>query len=185
MLGFINFYDIVFTDKYPEVSVILGRELLRIADQKESYELAWEFDESKAWDGLNPALQILDRVCPEASEWARNQEKSGKIVWTIDTSKKDILEGKSKENEDEYAKYEGGILTINSALFELKNSERACTIAHEFRHSRQNFSKKWKSACSVLLTGVRNDSIIEDDAYLFECRVRESIYGLDLDHGRR
>ena len=167
VLGAINLYDIVFQDQYPEITAQAGIVAAKIAEQSPHHELAHHnFNEDTAWEALQPSLQILDSICPEASKWARSQKAAGRLIWeTKDTAA--------------FAHYniKSSSLIINCCVFELKNSERACTIAHEFRHSRQNGSKYWKSTAFVLLMGYRNDSILEDDAYFYECRVREAIYG--------
>ena len=171
ILGGINFYDIVFSDNVPEIHAMYG-DMKNAYNRTDAHLSKGDFNEHRGWVALQPALQILDDICPQASKWAREQHESGKLVWL-------------NQSEDSYAKYSHihRNLMINVDLFTLTNGERACTIAHEFRHSRQNLSKSLKTSASLLLTGNRNEAIIEDDAYLFEGRVRESIYG--WPHGRR
>jgi hypothetical protein len=164
VLGGINLFDILVGDTVPPIVNFLG--VNKTLDEYPDSDLCCDFDQDRAWVALQPALQILDVVCPEASAWAREQQSSGKIVWIPET-------------DGAYARYDQVrmSLIINADMFALKNSERACTIAHEFRHSRQNMSKSCKSAISLLLTGKRNPDIIEDDAYFYEAKVREAIHG--------
>ena len=170
VLGTLNLYDIVASDNVPKVDTVYGD--MKLANRCEDPELVKAIDKTRAWQAIQPALQILDSVCPQASEWARERHRSKKIHWIY-------------RSEDSYAEYShvSKSLMIDSTIFSFKNGEIACTIAHEFRHSRQNFSKPLKLSFSLLLTGRRNIAIIEDDAYLFEAQIREAIFG--CHHGRR
>lgn len=165
MLGAINLYDIAFFDTVPPVTAILGFHPAK--HESPDVALCHDFDPDRAWEACQPALKILDTVCPEASKWARDRHACGKLVWV-------------SEPDGTYAKYMfvGKILMINADMFALSNGERACTIAHEFRHSRQNFSKPLKAACVILLTWERRQEVVEDDAYFYESQVRNAIYGV-------
>lgn len=165
MLGIINLCDILVIEDVPQINDSYSLRD-KMPNEYSDTDLCKNFDSDRAWDAIQPALKILDVVCPEASAWARSQKKSGKIIW----------DSKFDETAARYDQVKMS-LTINADMFGLKNSEIACTIAHEFRHSRQNISKSYKSAFSLLLTGTRNPDIIEDDAYFFEAKVREAING--------
>ena len=164
--GSINIYDVIVPDDVPEISVNIGNYKTIYEYPGSELARAVSIDSEYAWAQLQPALQILDTVCPEASTWARQKHKDKDIVWS------------ASDKEPFYAQYEPfkKVLTINKTLFELKNAERACTIAHEFRHSRQNLSKPIKATLSFLITGIKNDDIVETDARYYESKVRESIY---------
>lgn len=166
ILGSITAYDIIVGDDVPPIANVYPPRQLSTAQLYDSPELAENFDETRAWESLQPALQILDVVCPEASAWAREQHDSDKLIW-------------KEEPDGNYASFNpyNRCVTINSDMFVLNNSERACTIAHEFRHSRQNISKFIKSSCCFVITGKRNPDIVENDAYLYESQVRSAIYG--------
>ena len=165
VLGLINLYDILIGDEVPEIRFVIkpNDAILR---SHSDVNLCRNFDKDRAWIALQPALKLLRIVCPEASDWAEYQKKSNKIIWITQS---DGTNARYDQIQDR--------LMINSDMFALSNAEIACTIAHEFRHSRQNMSKSWKSACSLLLTGNRNVNIIEDDAYFFEARIRQVING--------
>ena len=172
ILGALNFYDVAVADRVPSIDAVYGD--MDLAYGCPDRDLVAKIDDPlRAWESLQPALQILDSVCPQASDWARDRYTSGNITWI------------NRGQDDAYAQYMhiSKKLVIDSDLFSLRNGERACTIAHEFRHSRQNLSKPLKLSFSLLLTGRRNLSIIEDDAHYFEAQVREAIFG--WQHGRR
>lgn len=124
-----------------------------------------DWDEEKCWVALQEPLQILDRVCPEASHWVRDRYQTGHFIW-------------EKENSGCYAKfhYVDRDLTINRILFAENNGTIAAILAHEFRHSRQNFTKFFRAtvACSILREP--RASIVEDEAELFEAQVIIAIF---------
>lgn len=174
ILGFVGLYDIIVGDDYPQIETLLSPQDLKLAETIQDANLVRNFDPKRAWESLQPALQILDDVCPEASAWARERHQNKKIIWEDSTFiEYDMRHDGGYASFDPYTRK----LTINSDMFALKNSERACTIAHEFRHSRQNISKYIRSSCGLLITGRRDDDIVETDAYLYEARVRSAIYG--------
>ena len=119
-----DFYDIVFSDNVPEIHAMYG-DMKNAYNRTDAHLSKGDFNEHRGWVALQPALQILDDICPQASKWAREQHESGKLVWL-------------NQSEDSYAKYSHihRNLMINVDLFTLTNGERACTIAHEFRHSK-------------------------------------------------
>jgi hypothetical protein len=125
-----------------------------------------EWDEEKCWVALQEPLQILDRVCPEASHWVRDRYQLGHLIW-------------EEEYSGCYAKfhYVNRDLTINKILFAENNGRIASILAHEFRHSRQNFTKFFRAtvACSILREP--RPCIVEDEAELFEAQVLIAIFG--------
>jgi hypothetical protein len=165
-MGSLSFWEVVVPDNVPEINAMLGPKQLEIAEDCPDPDLTCSFNSDKAYFSLRPTLQILDIVCPESSHWFRKQYENGKIIWTT-------------EDDGSYARYKPltGEVVVNAEMFVLKNGERACTIAHEFRHSRQNLSKYFKLTTAYLLTGKHNSDIIENDAYLYESQVRSAING--------
>ena len=110
--------------------------------------------------------KILDKVCPESSAWARDRHAQGKLEW--DASDMSL-----------YAKYNygTGVFTINHSLFFSNNNGRqASIVAHEFRHSRQNFTKFFRSVVACAVLREPKYSIVEDDAELFEAQVLLAIF---------
>lgn len=137
----------------------------KIAQKSPHLHLLVEWDEEKCWEALQEPLQILDRVCPEASHWVRDRYENGHLIW-------------EKEYSGAYAKfhYIDRDLTVNRILFGENNGRIASILAHEFRHSRQNFSKFFRAtvACSILREP--RPCIVEDEAELFEAQVLLAIF---------
>jgi len=124
-----------------------------------------KFEEEECWDELQPTLQILDKVCPEVSEWVRDRYVNGKIVW-------------EKENSGTYAKYDyiNKQLTFNRISFMENDGIKASILAHEFRHSRQRFTKFYRSVIACMICREPRTVLVENDAYLFEKRVVIAIF---------
>lgn len=165
LLGVVNAYDILVGDTIPKVG-FPSIHSHRIATSYQNHDLVKNFEPERAWQAIQPSLKILDEVCPEASDWLRDQHKCDKLTWMPDP-------------DGTYAYYDfaTGRVTINAQMFELSVGERAVTVAHEFRHSRQNIAKFIRAAFCVLLTGKHKPELIETDAYLFEHEVRWAIFG--------
>lgn len=122
-------------------------------------------DPQQCWSDCQIPLRILRKVCPEAEAWVRERHASGKIVW-------------SSKCDGFYAKYDyiNGNLTLTPAFFEQIDGQKAVTMAHEFRHSRQNWTKPVRAVIAVLLKGEPQEWIVENDAYLFEKEVYLAIF---------
>jgi len=124
-----------------------------------------KWDEDKAWDALQEPLQILDQVCPEAAHWVRDRHASGHLIWEVEYS-------------GCYAKYNymDKDLTINKILYCENNGRIASILAHEFRHSRQNFTKFFRATVACAVLREPKPSIVEDEAELFEAQVLLAIF---------
>lgn len=122
-------------------------------------------EEEECWDELQTTLLILDKVCPEVSEWVRDRYANGKIVW-------------EKENSGTYAKYDyiNKELTFNRISFMENDGIKASILAHEFRHSRQKFTKFYRSVVACMICREPRTILVENDAYLFEKRVVIAIF---------
>lgn len=158
----------MFSDKYADIQILVSQHDYIKANVRTSPELVFNFNEVKAWDALQPSLRLLDKVCPEISNWTRLKYEQKKLIWI--TNQHLPINGSYCIHNDS--------LMLSCGIFDLKDGEKACTLAHEFRHSRQNFSKYCKSSIAFLITGTRDERIIEDDAYFYEFKVREAIFGI-------
>lgn len=162
ILGGTTAYDVLVGDDIPAINNI-GRysEERKIAFDSPFIEYrSGEYSDEEMWKAIQESVQILDKVCPESAEWVRDRHKQGCLHW--DSSDGTI-----------YAKYDyyTGCLTINPILFGTCNARRASILAHEFRHSRQNYTKFLRSVFAHSVLGEPKTSIVEDDAELFEAQV--------------
>jgi len=167
-LGLFSVYDIVVDDDVPEVLDIgyYSREktMARFNTTKVLY-FQKELNSAECWERMQPTLQILEKTCPEAADWVRDRHVKGKIVWET---------GKTEY----YAKYDyvSKVLTWNQSSFASSDGIKATILAHEFRHSLQNFSKFFRSIVAAVIFQDGKESIVEDDAYLFEHKVLVAIF---------
>lgn len=125
-----------------------------------------DLSEFELWEDLQKALELLDLTCPEASDWVRDQHNNGNIIydWEYDytMARFDFLSRK---------------LTLTSGFYQLREGEKATTLAHEYRHSIQNRTKFIKRIIFQLLTGKTHEYVVEDDADLFESRLYIALHG--------
>lgn len=119
------------------------------------------------WQIMQPALDILDNVCPEIATWTRKKWLDGQLVFDTDS-------------ENLYAWYHPATGRVAVTMLGLSecDGEMACTLAHEFRHSRQNFLRGAQCQIALLWGLDRKSELVEDEAYVFEARVRRAIRGI-------
>lgn len=124
-------------------------------------------DPEENWRNLQPALRILRKVVPEAARWVEDRHAKGLIVW-------------EKQLNGTLAHYNPGHqrLTLNEAMLGRCDGEKAVTLAHEFRHSRQSFAKRMKLVVLTALTGEYQEWVIENDAYDYGRQVYIAIFGI-------
>ena len=120
---------------------------------------------TECWESIQMSLQILDQVCPESSNWVRSQYVKGKLDWTTECN-----------GTLATFNYQSRVLTINSSMFRLNDGVKASILAHEFRHSRQNFTKFFTSVAACVFHGKVQPHIVEDDARLYEKEVLIAIF---------
>lgn len=123
---------------------------------------------------LNNALKILDETNPIVSKWVRNQNNINKLFF-VEENKSDI---------NFYAKFNwmNQSLCIHKRLFAESDGEIAVTLAHEYRHSRQHYTKMIRYAFSTFWSKDGEESIIENDAYLYEMKAYSAIFGTGYDY---
>ncbi len=130
--------------------------------------------EAVRWQGLAPALAILDQVDPPVADWVRQRHVEGAILFSDDYSGK-------RDKVGSYAKYDHfpGRLIVHRALFEEKDGTVAAILCHEYRHSRQNLAKVVTYALSFVFAKDGDSSIVENDAVLYERQATVAIFGRD------
>ena len=115
---------------------------------------------------MQESLLFLDVVCPACSKWVREKYESGQLVF--DARECGL-----------YGWYHPATGKVGVCFFALSDSttELACTLAHEYRHSRQGILRGVQ--CEIAKTfGVdRTFELVEAEAYEFEERVRRAMRG--------
>lgn len=167
LLGSASLYDIIHGDGYipdPIYIPVQFRERT-IAQYNSSSHIRISSSPEECWEGLDAAFIILDKTAPHVSDWVRNQMKEGRVVF-------------EKENTWTYARYNAltDTLVINYATMVQTDGVKASILAHEWRHSRQNWGKWIKSAIACTILGKRVDSILENDARLYESKILLAFY---------
>lgn len=165
-LGFMDVYDFVRPDNVPDVYFIGYNEHRHNAKYINGGWYAFSDDPEENWKKLQPSLAILRKVCPEAAKWVEDRHDKGKIVW-------------EKGTIQTYARYDriDEKLILCDCFLCKRDGEKAVTLAHEFRHSRQGWTKTVRRALAMVLTGTDHDYFVENDAYDFERQVYIAIYG--------
>jgi hypothetical protein len=160
LLGSFSIYDMLFPEKIPEIQSLGFRpEQEWVNENLNKRDFFEPFNRSNNWDKMQHALKLLDITCPEVSEWVKDQYLEDNIVYVEDTKS--------------YARFDflSRKLIITHWFFELKEGEKAVTLAHEYRHSIQNKTKFMKKVIFHILTGQPHENVVEDDAELFEYKV--------------
>lgn len=165
ILGLCEVYDICVPEVVPEVNSLPPTSTeARFARQNSTSQVGIK-DSNLLWSDLRKPLYILDRVCPEASQWVRDRYYHGKLVWPV--------------NHDGYiAKFNYGTkqLFIYPLFFDENDGKKAAILAHEFRHSRQNITKLIRRAFAYAMLKQTQDWVVENDAYYFQQQVELAIF---------
>jgi hypothetical protein len=155
----------VFTSLLPPTGINPSRlSSLRCAVEGVSDEVRWQ--------GLAPALKILDEVNPQVATWIRRNHADGSIAFFED------YRG-TGDKQRSLAKYDRlrRRLIVNRWLFCEKDGTAAAILCHEYRHSRQSFPKLVRCALSFILAKDGDWSILENDAVLYEQEANFAIFG--------
>lgn len=124
------------------------------------------------WNGLAPALAILEQVNPAVAKWVREKHGKGLLAFGDESQT-------TGEVGDALAKYDTfrGRVTVNPALFSENDGNIAVTLCHEYRHSRQNLGKFCQYVLSFLFVRGGDLSVIENDAVIYEQEAHSAIFG--------
>ena len=163
--GLLSLWGLRGDGTLPSMSPLLGLDPYRIS----SAACVAEGTPAEArWNGLLPALAILDRVNPAVAGWVREKHQNSRV-----------------EFRDQYdataalAKYDRfrGRLVVGRELFCENDGTIAVTLCHEYRHSRQNSGKFCQYVLSFLFVPGGNLPIIENDAVVYEQEADNAIFG--------
>ena len=127
---------------------------------------------TERWEGLAPALVILQNTNPEVADWVERTHMEGRLVFT--DGAKDALDRVSY-----LAKFDLFLreLRISPGLYAEPDGSVAAILAHEYRHSRQGFPKILCHALSFFFIKGGDPSIVENDAVIYEQEARRAIFG--------
>ena len=173
--GFVCWYDLIVGDgEIPEPNYVAPSDPIVLQGCINTTPVHWTDDPEKNWEALQPTLEILKPVCPHVEEWVRERHASGHLKWCINCPQ--------KNTESYMATYNWGTgdLTIYKLCFNYSDSEKACTLAHEWRHSRQNFAVFCRESLSTVFLLKPDETLVEDDADLYENKVRLAYYNQDV-----
>lgn len=152
----ITSYDLIVGDgEMPQFSIVS----LKDANETNTMHLWGQHaphEDSAYWKGLESSLVILDDINPQISGWVRRKHHAGDLVF--------VPQG------TELAKYDyfSGKLTICHGFFIDNEKKKVAMLAHEYRHSKQNYGKIARYILSCCLHKRGTMDIVENDAYLYE-----------------
>lgn len=163
ILGFCEFWDILFPESTPKISYI-GRSEEAVYARLNSSKVMPDSPDD-CWQACQKPLLILKKVCPEAANWVVERFSSDKITWR--------KEGNGCNANYDYISKK---LIINRDFFEQRDGDKAVTLAHEYFHSLQNNTKLVRSVIACLIKSKPQEKIVENEAYLFQYEVWMAIF---------
>lgn len=165
-IGLLAVCDAVYNPKLPAIMPHWTRPYLLDGSTRPSRPELLAMSDAERFRSMEEALRILDHVCPDVADWTRIKRESGQLVFETPSLGR-------------YAWYmpATGVVGINIDALELSDAELACTLAHEFRHSRQTMLKSVQVGIAQLFGMDRRFELVEAEAYEFEGRVRRAIRG--------
>lgn len=121
--------------------------------------------DAKRLKAIENAILILKETNPTIADWVEEKQKNEQLIFTNDDA-------------GYYAKFDfiNGNLYINRSIFVENDGVIAVTFAHEYRHSRQSYTKFIKSVISRILSKIGNDEILENDAVAYEQKAYNAIF---------
>ena len=155
--------------KMPGMSPLSGLDPYRISSV---HCIADQTAADTRWQGLSPALAILDKVNPVVAAWVREKHDNGLVLFGDEYRKKaDATIALAK-----YDRFRGRII-VKRELYSENDGTIAAILCHEYRHSRQNPGKSCQYVLSFLFVRGGDLSIIENDAVLYEHEAQNAIFG--------
>lgn len=124
------------------------------------------YSSNEEWfESLDKTFVLLRKVAPHVEKWVKDQESKDLIVF-------------ERTHNNTFARYDyvTGKLIMNISLMSQVDGHKAAILAHEWRHSRQNWSKWYKSVIACMILGEEQEDILETDAYLYEAKTLLAFY---------
>lgn len=133
------------------------------------------YSHEERYAGLSNAIAILDETNPTVANWVRRMNEEGRLVFF---EKKDFNDP-CVNAHSAMAKFNflDRKLYLHKGIFAESDGTIAVTLAHEFRHSRQSYTKMVRYALSSFFTENGDASIMENDAMLYEMEAFTAIFG--------
>ena len=173
MTGVAALYGLYAPDEVPPVVPMQTQRVshLQAIYKNSTADLYDDFQnatEDQCWEDLQPTLKLLKPVCPEAEAWVRQQHKDGTLYYT-------------PKGTGYYAAYHPVTqsLLLNESMFKASDGLKATVLAHEFRHSRQNFSKFLIAGMWLLLSGDLPTDLYELEAEAYQRQVWYALLGIN------
>ena len=170
--GLVHWYDLAVGDgDLPEPMPYPATATLCLRNTTEG---RWTGVAEQNWLLLRPTLELLDETCPHVSTWVRQKQRAGQVRWAV---------GSSKRGSDRYFStfnVATDELTIYKLCFGQTDIEKCCTLAHEWRHSRQNRAVVIREVMSAVFLFRPDETLVEDDADLYEHRLRQVFLNRDV-----
>jgi hypothetical protein len=167
--GLLSLWGLHGDGKMPSMSPLSRLDPYRISSVK---CIADETTAEARWNGLSPALAILDQVNPVVAKWVREKHDRGLMMFGDECRRRpDPLLALAK-----YDSWRGRVV-VSPQLFCENDGTIALTLCHEYRHSRQNIGKLCQYVVSFLFVRGGELSIIENDAVVYEQEAHNAIFG--------
>jgi hypothetical protein len=174
--GLLSLWGLHGDGKLPGMSPLSGLDPYRISS---THCLVDETAAEARWQGLFPALAILDQVNPAVATWARQKHDKGLVVFG-DQCRTSGDPGAALAKYDRFR----GRIVVHRELFCENDGTIAVTLCHEYRHSRQNLGKSCQYVLSFLFVRGGDLSIIENDAVIYEQEAHNAIFGSSRSRAR-
>jgi hypothetical protein len=169
VVGLLSLWGLHGDGKTPSMSPLCGLDPYRISS---AHCIADETTAEARWNGLAPAMAILDQVNPTIATWVREKHDNGLILF----GDKRRTNGDPGEALAKYDMFRGR-LVVNRELFCENDGTIAVILCHEYRHSRQNLGKFGQYVLSFLFVTGGDLSIIENDAVIYEHEAHNAVFG--------
>ena len=167
--GLLSLWESHGDGKIPGMSPLSGLDPYRISS---AHCIVDETTADARWNGLSPALAILDRVNPAVAKWVREKHDNGLVVFGDEyRTKADPMCALAQ-----YDMFRGRV-GVKRELFCENDGTIAAILCHEYRHSRQNLGKFCQYVLSSLFVRGGDLSIIENDAVVYEQEAHNAIFG--------
>lgn len=169
------FYEAAVPEIVPEFKILHYSSGIDPYYRSNGYLIKDGYSHEERYRGLENALAILDATNPAVADWVRKQNEINKLVFyerkNQNTSCFNATNGMAKFN------YFNRTLYIHKGVFAESDGTIAVTLAHEYRHSRQSYTKPLRYSLSTFFTKGGNANLVEDEAVLYEMKGFSAIFG--------